>query len=344
MSRAGSRPAGRLHRRRGHHLHQVVDDHVADRAHGVVEMTAILDAEGFGHRDLHAGDVVAVPQRFEHRVREPQEQHLDQAHLAQEVIDPVELRLVDVLMDLLVQGLGRLEVVSERLFDHDPRVLGKPGIGEALDHAPEQKGRDLEVEHGLGDLADRGRHLLEGRRVREVPRDVGEAGGEAIEDGLVDRRAAALDRFAGALLEVVDGPVVDSDADDRAIEQPALLEPVERVEGHHLGEVTGDPEDHEHVGGPGAVGGDASGHLGPPLVAPARRDSRMAQVSVAHPVRSAPRAASPLPGELRQSSATAIRPASRRLPQGGVVALVLVGVGRREAGDRLVELGARAQV
>jgi hypothetical protein len=30
-----------------------------------------------------------------------------------------------------------------------------------------------------------------------------------------------------------------------AVEQPAGLEPVEGIEGHHLREVAGDPEDHE---------------------------------------------------------------------------------------------------
>ena len=45
----------RLHRRRADHLHQVVDDDVADRADRVVEVAAVLDAEVLGHRDLHAG-------------------------------------------------------------------------------------------------------------------------------------------------------------------------------------------------------------------------------------------------------------------------------------------------
>ena len=48
--------------------------------------------------------------------------------------------------------------------------------------------------------------------------------------------------------EVVIRPVVDRHADDGAAQQTAPLQPVERVEGHHLGEVAGDPEDHEHVG------------------------------------------------------------------------------------------------
>ena len=54
------------------------------------------------------------------------------------------------------------------------------------------------------------------------------------------------------------GPVVDRDADDRAVEQPALLEPVERAEGHHLREVAGDAEDDEDVCGAGRAGSRAA--------------------------------------------------------------------------------------
>ena len=53
---------------------------------------------------------------------------------------------------------------------------------------------------------------------------------------------------AGSLDELVDGPVVDRHADDRAVQQTPPLEPVQRPERHHLGQVAGDPEDHEYVG------------------------------------------------------------------------------------------------
>ena len=81
----------RLHRGERDHLHEVVDDDVAQRADGVVEVPAVLDAEVLGHRDLHARDVVAVPDRLDHRVREAQVEELVGAHLPEEVVDPVEL-------------------------------------------------------------------------------------------------------------------------------------------------------------------------------------------------------------------------------------------------------------
>ena len=49
------------------------------------------------------------------------------------------------------------------------------------------------------------------------------------------------------LAQLLDGPVVDRDADDRAVELAAGLEPVERPEGHFLRQVAGDPEDRQDV-------------------------------------------------------------------------------------------------
>ena len=159
LSVLGSPLGRRLHRGGRHDLHQVVDDHVAQRADGVVEVAAVLDAEALGHRDLDRRDVVAVPDRLEHRVREPQVEDLGQPHLAQEVVDPVELGLVEVLVDLLVERARRGEVVPERLLDHHARRLGQARPGEPLDHHPEQRRRDLEVE-------DRGPRAARWRRPR----------------------------------------------------------------------------------------------------------------------------------------------------------------------------------
>ena len=100
LEHVGVAAGRRLHRGRADDLHQVVDDDVAERADRVVEVAAILDAEALGHRDLHALDVVPVPDRLEHRVREAQEEELLEAHLPEEVVDAVDLRLVDVLVQL----------------------------------------------------------------------------------------------------------------------------------------------------------------------------------------------------------------------------------------------------
>ena len=125
----------------------MVDDDVAQRADGVVEVAAAVDAEALGHRDLHGLDVVAAPQRLEDRVGEPQVQDLLQAHLPEVVVDAEQLRLVDVLVQLGGQRRGGLLVVPERLLDQDGGAGGQAGLVQPLDDPPEQEGRDLQVEH-----------------------------------------------------------------------------------------------------------------------------------------------------------------------------------------------------
>ena len=169
------------------------------------------------------------------------------AHLPQVVVDPEELRLVDVGVELVGERTRRLEVVAERLLDDDARGLRQPRLREPLHDPAEQERRDLEIEDRQARALDRLRDPPVGRRVAEVAGDVREARGEAPEDLLVELLAGADDRLARTLDELVDRPVVDRDADDRAIEQAALLQPVQRTEGHHLRQVARDPEDHQPV-------------------------------------------------------------------------------------------------
>ena len=66
-------------------------------------------------------------------------------------------------------------------------------------------------------------------------------------NALIELLACPHDRLASAPDELVDRPVVDRYPDNRALEQPAPLEPVERPERHHLRQVARDPEHHEDV-------------------------------------------------------------------------------------------------
>jgi hypothetical protein len=240
----------RLHRGRGDHLHQVVDDDVADRADRVIEVAAVLHPEVLRHRDLDRGEEVAAPDGLEHRVREPEMQDLDEAHLPEVVVDPVELRLVDVLVDVVRKRARRFAIVPEGLLDHDPGRSGQPRLVEPLDHRAEQERWDLQVEDRRSGLGDHVGDVLVGLGIAEVARDVGEPSGETFEDCLVQRLARARDRRPGPFLQIVDGPVVDRHPHDRTVEQTSTLQPVQGAERHHLGEVAGDPEHDEHVRGP----------------------------------------------------------------------------------------------
>ena len=248
LDRLGLAAGRRIHRTGGDDLHQMVDDDVAQRADRVVEVAAILDAEVLRHRDLHRGDVVPAPQRLEHRVREAEVDDLLEPQLSEVVVDAIELRLVDRLVQLRGERARRLAVVTERLLHHHAGVLRQPRVRESLDHPAEEERRDLQVEDGLLGVRDRLCDALVRRRFGEVARHVGEAGGQPLEDVLVERLSRSDDRLPCALDELVDTPVVDRHAHDRAVEQAAPLQPVQRPERHHLRQVSRDPEDDEDIG------------------------------------------------------------------------------------------------
>ncbi len=69
----------------------------------VVVARAPADAHVLGRRDLDVVDEVAVPDRLEHAVREPERQHVLDRLLPQVVVDPVDLRLVEHRQHLAVQ-------------------------------------------------------------------------------------------------------------------------------------------------------------------------------------------------------------------------------------------------
>ena len=139
--------------------------------------------------------------------------------------------------------------MAERLLDDDARVLRQPGFVEPLDDRPEEEGRDLEVEDRPLGPVDRLGDAFVRRRIREVARHVRKPVGKALEGLRIDSLARSLDRRSGALLQVLDRPIVDRNADDRAVEQPASLEAVERHERHHLRQVAGDSKGDEDVCG-----------------------------------------------------------------------------------------------
>src|SRR5262245_10058147 len=122
-----------LHGDEGHDLEQVVLDDVADHARGLVERAAALDADRLGGGDLDVVDVVAIPDRLEDRVAEPQDQDVLDRLFAEVVIDPVDLGLVEVGADHLVEPARGQEVAAERLLDDDAAGRLAEGLDGALD-------------------------------------------------------------------------------------------------------------------------------------------------------------------------------------------------------------------
>lgn len=150
---------------------------MTSRAAPVVVAGAAAGADVLGHGDLDVVHVVRVPERFEQLVGKAQRQDVLHRLLAEVVVDPEDrVRRKDRLHNV-VELAGGLEVVPERLFDHDPAPLVALGLGQPV----------------LGELAA---DELEGlRRDGKV-------------EGVVAPRAALLVQFVDRLAEPLEGVVV----------------------------------------------------------------------------------------------------------------------------------------
>ena len=130
------------------------DDHVPERAGALVEAGPALDRELLGHVDLNVVDVVAVPDRLEHAVREPEREDVLDRLLAQEVVDAEDVALGKRRVEDAVQLAGGLEVGAERLLDDHARAAREAARRELLDDGLERRGGDRELEEPARAAAD----------------------------------------------------------------------------------------------------------------------------------------------------------------------------------------------
>jgi hypothetical protein len=119
----------------------VVLHHVAQRAGLIVELRPSFDADVFGDRDLHMLNATAPPQRLEQHVAEPQRQQILHRLFAEVVIDAEDLLLAEHRTDALVDQRRALQVLPERLFEHDTRCRRNDGsFGKAFADTCKQVG------------------------------------------------------------------------------------------------------------------------------------------------------------------------------------------------------------
>jgi hypothetical protein len=126
-------------------LEQMVLDHVAQAARGLIERPTAADAEVLGECDLHAGHIVAVPERLQKRVGESEVEDVHDRLLRQEVIDAEDRIFREHLMRDAIQRPRRGEVAPKGLLDNDACVFGQPGGAKPFDHRSEKCWRDGKV-------------------------------------------------------------------------------------------------------------------------------------------------------------------------------------------------------
>ena len=92
----------------------------------------------------------------------------------------------EVLNKRPVERVRRLEIVAERLFDDNARVLVEPACGERRPDRAEQRGRDREVMQRPPGGPERLLERLEGLRVLVVAIDIIQELDQAREAGLAE--------------------------------------------------------------------------------------------------------------------------------------------------------------
>src|SRR5256884_1105808 len=198
-------PDRRLHRQVAQDLEQMILDDVAHGARLVVEHAPALNSELFGHRDLHALDVIAVPERLQERVGEAEEEHVVHRPLAEVVVDAKDRRLVKAAEQHAVESLRRREVTAEGLFDDDASTADTARLGQLLHDDPEQhRGNREVVRRALGG-ADLSAEGLERRRVLVVPIDVAQQAAQRAERRRIEP-SVLVEAVPGTGLELVEIP------------------------------------------------------------------------------------------------------------------------------------------
>src|ERR1700734_4325468 len=104
-------------------------DHVADCAGLIVKAAAALDAKILGHGDLHAFNIVPVPERFHERVGKTEDEHVLHGPLAQVMVDAENCRFIEVPQKNLIEMPRRFQVVPEGLLYDDPALGSAAAAG-----------------------------------------------------------------------------------------------------------------------------------------------------------------------------------------------------------------------
>ena len=140
---------------------------------------------------------MTVPQLGQRQVAEAQILQFDDRLLAQEVVHPQDLVLVQHRMQPGVEFARRRQVVAEWLFHRDAGVLQQPGLAQALDNRREQRRRHFQVVQAVALRADPLGQRVVQRGVGDVAVQVGQPVRQPVEHLVVHFFAGVGDRLAG---------------------------------------------------------------------------------------------------------------------------------------------------
>src|ERR1700746_1850488 len=95
--------------------------HVPQTSRLFVIAPPVFHAQCLGGSDLYVGYVMAVPYRLDDRVRETEGENVPHRFLAEIMIDAVDLRLVEDLVDRIVETSRAAAIMTEWFFDDETR-------------------------------------------------------------------------------------------------------------------------------------------------------------------------------------------------------------------------------
>ncbi len=222
-------------------------NHVADGAGLIVECAAALDAEVFRHGDLHALDMVAVPERLEERIREAEVDHVLHGPLPEVMVDAEDRRFGKGSEQNPVQCPGRPEVCPKGLFDDHAGAFRAARLAELLDDRTEEHRRYGEVVRRTLRGAE---FFADGRKRGEVlvvAVDVAQQAAELFEGRAVET-AVLFEAVLRTRPQLVEGPGGLGHADDRHVEMAAFDHGLQRGEDFLVSQVARCAEEDEGIG------------------------------------------------------------------------------------------------
>ena len=125
------------------------DNHVAISAGLLVKSDAIADVQRLGHVDLDMVDEIAIPDRLEEAVGEPEGKNILRRLLAEEMVDAEDLVFAEDGVQLCIERDRAFEIRAERLLHDDARALGEAGFVEHADRGQRGVRRHAEVMNEL---------------------------------------------------------------------------------------------------------------------------------------------------------------------------------------------------
>src|SRR5580704_5309850 len=138
----------------------MVRHHVTECAGCLVEAASLFHTNRFRRSDLHMVNSIAIPYRFKQTIGEAERHNVLNRILAEEMVDPKDLILVQCALDAGVQFARRVEAVAKRLVEDDasPKwrlaalvfaLIGELRLTELLDDGAEQAVGDREIKDDI---------------------------------------------------------------------------------------------------------------------------------------------------------------------------------------------------